>query len=119
MTVQTNIWNCMKPCFGKLLTIIFGFMVSFFSLPASAEQQTLRCLQSPSRVAACPNMIYRSVLDDVTQKNKMICFCKRDFDLLFNKDVTKQQAILNKMELKQITAETGLTKLQLIKMVSR
>ena len=99
---------------GFILTLaLTGFEVS------AADSKTLSCLELPSRIAACPNIVYRAVKDPVTNKNKMFCFCKQDFDLLFNKNVSNKQAILNRMELKQILSETRLTEQQLLKMVSR
>ena len=109
--------------FNGLMTIRFITFLSILAFTgfevSAADNKTLSCLQLPSRIAACPNTVYRSVKDPSTNKNKMFCFCKQDFDLLFNEDVSKKQAILNRMELKQILSETRLTKQQLFKMVSR
>lgn len=104
----------------KLWSISFlsTLVLSGFEVSAN-DSKVLSCLQIPSRIAACPNTVYRSVKDISTNKNKMFCFCKQDFDLLFNKDVSNKQAILNRMELKQILSETRLTEQQLFKMVSR
>jgi hypothetical protein len=103
-----------KPCLSGFL-----FILALTGFEVLADSKTLSCLQLPSRIAACPNLVYRAVKDVSTNKNKIFCFCKLDFDLLFNKDVSEKQAILNRMELKQILSETRLTELQLFKMVSR
>lgn len=96
-----------------------GIILLLTGLPVIADLQTLSCLQSPARVDACPNMIYRSVIEPTTEQKRVICFCKSDFDKLFNQNVTPQQAAYNKMELTQILAEQKLTKAQLLKMISR
>ena len=106
--------NLVTPCLTLFLSVL-----TFASFTVPANSEPLSCLQLPSRIEACPNMVYRAVKDTSTNKNKMFCFCKKDFDLLFNKDVSEKQAILNRMELKQILSETGLTEQQLLKMVSR
>jgi len=107
--------NLIKPWFTAFVLILAltGFEVS------ADDSKTQSCLQLPSRIEACPNIVYRAVKDVATNKNKMFCFCKKDFDLLFNKEVSNKQAILNRMELKQILSETRLTEQQLLKMVSR
>lgn len=89
------------------------------ALPAIADLQSLTCLQSLNRIDACPNMIYRSVVEPTTEQKQVICFCKSDFDKLFNQNMTPEQAAYNKMELTQILAEQKLTKAQLLKMISR
>ena len=106
-------------CLKKIYFTSLLFILASVGFKVLADSNTFTCLQLPSRIAACPNLVYRAVKDTSSNKNKMFCFCKQDFDLLFNKDVSEKQAILNRMELKQILSETRLTELQLSKMVSR
>lgn len=75
------------------------------------------CLQAPSRTKACPNLVYRSVEIDKTKQ--LFCFCKTDFRRLLDKDAGPSQKIFNKMEWRQILAETGYTDQQLKRMISQ
>ena len=100
-----------------LLTISLTSLLGTGSLAIGAE--TLQCLQAPSRTTPCENLVYRSVQDPKTQKTKLFCFCRQDFLRLLNTDVTDQEFMLNKMEWRQILAETGYSENQLKSMIKR
>lgn len=88
-------------------------------LIASKHVQALTCLQAPSRIEACPNIIYRSVEDPLTNKTILFCYCKKDFDLLLKNDVTDAQRISNQMQWRQILISTGYSDQQLKKLLKR
>ena len=75
------------------------------------------CLQAPSRTKSCPNLVYCSVEHNNTKK--MFCFCKTDFRRLLDQNAGRSQKIFNKMEWRQILAETGYTDQQLKRMISQ
>lgn len=103
----------------KMYLILFILIIGVFNVSAFAKGETLVCLEIPSRIDPCPNLVYRAVKDEAQGKNKMFCYCKTDFDLLFDKNLSKRQLMLNKMELNQILSDTKLTKEQLRQRVSR
>lgn len=92
------------------LTLFFGF---------AAQAEPINCLVSPSRIEPCGNLVYRAVQDPKTQKTRLFCYCKQDFDRILKRDVTDQEYILNKMEWQQILAETGYTDEQLRTLIKR
>lgn len=77
------------------------------------QAEPVNCLTSPSRIEPCTNLVYRSVEDPKNQTTRVFCFCKQDFQRLLNNDVTDKEYMLNKMEWRQILADTGYTDAQL------
>lgn len=92
------------------LLLVIGF---------AAEAEPINCLIAPSRAEPCGNLVYRSILDPKTQQSRLFCFCKADFDRLLKRDVTDREHMLNKMEWRQILAETGYTDEELRAIVKR
>ena len=77
------------------------------------------CLQAPARILPCENLVYRAVKDPETNQNRLFCFCRQDFERILKTDVTDEEFILNKMEWRQIVAESGYTDAQLKSMIKR
>jgi hypothetical protein len=100
-----------------LITISLTSLLGFSSFWTGAE--TLECLVAPSREKPCNNLVYRAVTDPKTNKNMMFCFCRQDFDRLLKTDVTDEEFVFNKMEWRQILAETGYSEKQLKSMIKR
>lgn len=78
----------------------------------------VECVQLPSRVKACPNLIYRGIDDPKTGKTKIFCFCKTDMVKLTAKNVSDEQKMLNKMELRDLLAKYNYTEKQLFELIS-
>lgn len=98
---------------NKLLTNL----LLFTGFAAVAEP--ISCLIAPSRTEPCGNLVYRAVEDPKTQQTRLFCFCKQDFDRLLKRDVTDREYMLNKMEWRQVLAETGYTDEQLKTLIKR
>lgn len=98
---------------NKLLTNLLLF-IGF-----AAVAEPINCLIAPSRTEPCGNLVYRAVEDPKTGQTRLFCFCKQDFDRLLKSDVTDTEHMLNKMEWRQILAETGYTDEQLKTLIRR
>lgn len=77
----------------------------------------LECVQSLSRVEACPNMVYRGVDKNQNGQLEMFCFCKTDMTKLFAKNVSDTQKALNKMELRELLVKFDYTEQQLLNLI--
>lgn len=86
---------------------ITGLLFSASSIQAFEDE----CLQAPSRTKSCPNLVYRSV--EQNNIKKMFCFCKTDFRRMLDKNAKPAEKIFNKMEWRQVLAETGYSDRQL------
>lgn len=84
----------------------------FISTMASAIPENNECLQSSTRVDACPNLLYKAI--DVADVNgnlssKIICICLTDFTPLFEQPTDETAKVKQKMAITQIEADTGKT----------
>ena len=93
---------------------VISLLMTTQPLQAIDEQ----CLQAPARTKACPNLVYRSVKDRASSKNKLFCFCKTDFVRIFNDRASPTEKAFNNMEWRQILAETGYTDSELKTLIS-
>lgn len=100
-----------------LITTSLASLLGLSNLTIGAE--ALECLVAPSRDTPCKNLVYRSVKDPKSKKDIMFCFCRQDFDRLLKTDVTDEEFAFNKMEWRQILAETGYSEKQLKSMIKR
>lgn len=98
----------------SLISSVFSPLLAAFSIQAAVPEA---CVESISRVKACPNMVYRGVTDEATGKAKMFCFCKADMLKLFAKNVSEEQKMLNKMELRELLAKFNYTEQQLLNLI--
>mgnify|MGYP000388869871 CR=1 FL=1 len=99
--------------------ISLAFALSLLAAPGLAEESIKACLQLPSRTSPCPSTIYRGVVDPNTKEKIIFCFCKTDIVNLFDDNVSDAQRALNKMEWRELVAQSGYTEEQLIRLVSR
>lgn len=100
--------------FLYLLVFVLALQPSF-----AFSAEALQCLVAPSRTEPCGNLVYRSITDPKTAATRLFCFCKQDFERMLTRDGSEQQLMLNKMEWRQILAETGYTDKQLRKLIKR
>lgn len=103
---------------GSVVFVVY--CLSMFSALSQAEPLTSeRCITSPNRVKACPNLIYRGVTDPKDKKEKIICICQTDIDRLLNTDVNDRDRILNQMEWRELLAAYGYNERQMKELIKR
>ncbi|MDX3775436.1 hypothetical protein QE250_15045 [Chromatiaceae bacterium AAb-1] len=88
----------------KLLSILILLLLS---LPATAAK-TSQCIQSPKRVSACPNLLYRSAQLPAMEKPQLLCICATDFSELLQPATTDTELIRQRMTKRQLEAELGM-----------
>lgn len=95
------------------LSVYSGITLIILALVSASSAAAEQCLQAPSRIEPCPNLIYRAALDLATKQPRVFCYCKIDFERLLNKDVDKTQRALHKMEWQQLVAESHYSEAQI------
>lgn len=103
----------------KKLTLLLKVLVTFsiMEIPQSLAQSALpeHCIQSPSRVKACPHTIFKRQV--VNKSKHIVCVCLEDFnDIRFPAKTALEQA-KQKLAIKQYAAEQGLSEAELLRLI--
>lgn len=97
----------------------FAMLILTLLSDGALAAKTERCLQSPSRTEQCNNLVYRGAQNPKTGKQFIFCFCRADMEHLLNENLPEKELALNKMEWRQLLAETGYTDEQLKRLISK
>ncbi|NRQ44115.1 hypothetical protein HRH59_16345 [Rheinheimera sp. YQF-2] len=88
------------------MRILSALLLLFWLTPAKAAD-TVRCIQNPKRIKACPHLLYRvAQLPDMTAP-AVICICVSDFEQLLVKPTDEAQTIKLNMTKRQLEVQHG------------
>jgi hypothetical protein len=89
-----------------------ALLLLLWVIPASAAD-SLRCIQNPKRVKACPNLLYRSAQLPDMPTPAVICICATDFAPLLKQPADDAERIHLNMTRRQMEVIHG-AKLQTV-----
>ena len=88
------------------MRILSAVLMLIGFVPATAADNQ-NCIQAPTRLKACPNLLYRVAQLPTMSAPEVVCICATDFAALLKPAVTDNEKVQQNMARRQMQAIYG------------